>query len=66
MSINDIKGRRWKRWFTDQFQVYFPDGQNFKNYNHIVTRQSQMSYIENNNSIWVTTNNGVAIFNGDL
>ena len=27
--------------------------------------QANALYIENNNSIWVTTNNGVAIFNGE-
>ena len=45
------------------------DGQNFKNYtimDGLPDNQANALYIENNNSIWVTTNNGVAIFNGEI
>ena len=70
LSINDIKkADDGKIWFTDQFRGLFSyDGQNFRNYtimDGLPDNQANALYIENNNSIWVTTNNGVAIFNGE-
>ena len=70
LSINDIKkADDGKIWFTDQFRGLFSyDGQNFRNYtimDGLPDNQANALYIESNNSIWVTTNNGVAIFNGE-
>ena len=70
MSINDIKkGPDGKIWFTDQNKGLFSyDGQNFKNYTNmdgLPDNQANDLYIEDNETIWVTTGNGAAVFNGE-
>ena len=70
VNISSIKkGEDGKIWFGDQMKGLFCyDGENFTNYTIMDGLPSNNVIdilIENNNSIWVTTNSGVAVFNGE-
>ena len=70
MHIKSIKkGEDGKIWFGDQRRGLFCyDGENFTNYtvmDGLPSNDVLDILIENNNSIWVTTNRGVALFNGE-
>ena len=70
MNIGSIKrDQNGKIWFTDANNGLFSyDGQNFTNFtimNGLPSNEAFDLFIDNNNEIWVTTNLGVAVFNGE-
>ena len=70
MHIKSIKkGEDGKIWFGDQRRGLFCyDGENFTNYtvmDGLPSNDVKDILIENDNSIWVSTNRGVALFNGE-
>ena len=69
LSIKSIKkADDGKIWFTDSEKGLFCyDGQNFNNYtimDGLPDNETNDIYIESNNKIWISTNSGVAFFNG--